>query len=949
MSKVLAEDGWLWRGRLKDGKPYSDWQDLPPLQAPPGVTALSGQVLDLAGRPLANVQLDLEDSAKNKKSKKVATDETGRFLLIEIEAGWQELVIDARRGRIRQAPVRSGEDHGIYEYGIDIKASKTTVLPFTIWLTKIDKANAVKLPSPLSTETIITSPKLPGLELRIPANAVIYDHEGKPVEEISLTQIPLDRTPFPLPPLVEVPIYFTAQPGGTYIKGPNGIGARIYYPNLGKKAAGTEFNFWHYSTREKWFYAGEKGWWVYGRGRVSADGSQIIPHPGVSVYELTGAMVGPPNLGPDEGPKPDCDGSCDGDPVDLFTGLFLRYDTDLVLSGLMPIKLDRTYRPRDSRSRAFGIGTNHAYDTFIVGDILPWTYAEIVLPDGGRVHYDRISPGTSFEDAVYEHTATPGRFYKSRISWVPSIVGWQLLFKDGTRWFFDEGSSATRPGQAGLLQIEDRYGNYLSITRDTAGNVTKILSSSGRWIEFTNDAVNNRISQAKDNINRTYSYDYDASGRLWKVTDPELGVTEYLYDTAHNMISVKNPRGFTVVTNEYDANNRVKKQTLANGGTYQFTYTLDGTGKVTQTDVTDPRGNITQTAFNSTGYTTTITRAVGKPEQQITTYNRLAGTNQNDNVIDALETSPGVFRKTSYTYDATGNVLTVTRLSGTANAVTTTYEYEPVFNQVSKIKDPLLHETNFTYDAFGNLQTVQDANANQTSYTYNAVGQPLTVTTPAGTTQFVYDFGDLVSVIDPLGNVTNRGLDAIGRLQSMTNPLALTTTYGYDQLNRLTGVTDPLTGQTQFGYDPNSNLSSVSDAKTPTGITAYTYDNMDRLGTRTDPLLKGESYIYDPSGNLTVFRDRKLQATTYAYDGLNRRTTATYADGSSTTYTYDKGNRLLQIADSIATEHRQNVRRLGPPQNRNYPAGNGNVRLRQGEPPDKNDGTWSVGRYLYLR
>ena len=36
------------------------------------------------------------------------------------------------------------------------------------------------------------------------------------------------------------------------------------------------------------------------------------------------------------------------------------------------------------------------------------------------------------------------------------------------------------------------------------------------------------------------------------------------------------------------------------------------------------------------------------------------------------------------------------------------------------------------------------------------------------------------------------------------------------------------------------------------------------------------------------------------YDALNRRTIATYADASNTVYTYDKGNRLLQINDSTA-------------------------------------------------
>jgi len=97
---------------------------------------------------------------------------------------------------------------------------------------------------------------------------------------------------------------------------------------------------------------------------------------------------------------------------------------------------------------------------------------------------------------------------------------------------------------------------------------------------------------------------------------------------------------------------------------------------------------------------------------------------------------------------------------------------------VATITDPLGagHTTTFFYDLFGNLEKIRDANNNETTYTYNASGQPLNVTPPppAGTTQFVYEFGDLVSVIDPLGNVTNRGLDVIGRLQNMTNPLGLT-------------------------------------------------------------------------------------------------------------------------------------------------------------------------------
>jgi hypothetical protein len=85
---VRAElDEFEWTGPLRDGKPYSRWQDLPPLTAPPGVTALSGQVLRLNGQPLADVTLQIGDQS-------ATTDHTGRFLLNGIASGPQELVMD---------------------------------------------------------------------------------------------------------------------------------------------------------------------------------------------------------------------------------------------------------------------------------------------------------------------------------------------------------------------------------------------------------------------------------------------------------------------------------------------------------------------------------------------------------------------------------------------------------------------------------------------------------------------------------------------------------------------------------------------------------------------------------------------------------------------------------------------------------------------------------------
>jgi hypothetical protein len=51
-------------------------------------------------------------------------------------------------------------------------------------------------------------PARTGLEVRIPAHAALRDENGRPVTEVSIAPIPLDRPPFPLPANVEVPPVF---------------------------------------------------------------------------------------------------------------------------------------------------------------------------------------------------------------------------------------------------------------------------------------------------------------------------------------------------------------------------------------------------------------------------------------------------------------------------------------------------------------------------------------------------------------------------------------------------------------------------------------------------------------------------------------------------------------------------------------------------------------------
>jgi YD repeat-containing protein len=418
-------------------------------------------------------------------------------------------------------------------------------------------------------------------------------------------------------------------------------------------------------------------------------------------------------------------------------------------------------------------------------------------PARWRLHPLRAdSPGTDIQTAVFEHTATPGPFYKSRITWRGLSAGWDLTLQDGTVYIMGD--------IAPLQAIRDRYGNAVTITRSGGhiGNITKITSPNGRWLTFSYDG-SDRVTQATDNIGRTVGYTYDASGRLWKVTDPANGVTEYTYDTSHRMLTLKDARGITYLTNHYDANGRVDLQTQADSTTYQFAYTLDGSGKVTQTDTTNPRGFVTRYTFNADGHHTSLVEAVGTALERTTTWTRDSGTNRITEIVGPLG------RHTTYDYDTNGHVTSVTRLAGTGDAVTTSYTYEPRFKLLTSVTDPLTHTTTFTRDSNGNVTTITDPLSHQTTFTYNGSGQPLTMTTAAGTTQLTYLGGDLVGTTDALGRTTTRFVDAAGRLLSTISPLGQMTRHEYDVLNAVTKTIDPLGGETTFTYDANRNLLNV--------------------------------------------------------------------------------------------------------------------------------------------
>jgi RHS repeat-associated protein len=892
----------------------SSYLKLPRLQAPAGETAISGQVLLQSGLPLQGVTLRVGSNSAQ-------SDATGRFLVVGVPPGHDVLVIDGRTANTNTVT------YGVFEVGVDVKNLQTNDLDYTNWMPVIDTSHAVTISVPTAQETVVTTPLIPGLEFHLPAGTTVTDIDGNPANQISITPIPASQPPFPLPKRVSVPLYFTIQPGGGVISVSNPDtpqGGWLVHPNSAQRKPGTRYHYWNYDPENK-------GWFVKGGGSVTAAGSTVVPDSGVVMDTLTGTSVTCAPI-PPVGPH-DCK-TKDGDPVDLGTGLFVYKKTDLYEPDVIPIVLTRVYRQGDPIARDFGIGTRHPYDIFVgSSDSANCSYMDLYLPDFTRIHYTRYSNGTACGAygtpiPIFVCNTCPGAWFGSTLYWTGGygpVAHWAIYRRDGLTFDFPAGATNASIQTLGLTGIHDPNNNYLSITRDQNSYITNITSPNGRFINFLYDS-NYNLTKATDGFGRTVQYSYDPSSRLTQVIDANGGVWQYSYDSNGDMITITDPRQITYLTNHYDANFRVDQQTQADLGTFKFNYITDPLNNVTETDVTDPRGNVRKVTFNSPpiyydGYSTggtlaSDTRAAGTSITQTTSYQYDPGTYLRTSSTDALG------RTTSFTYDPAGNLASITRLVGTPNQLTTGYGYQVEFakdvdtgtpsqtlTRLSSVTDPLGHNTQFEYDSYGNLLSTTDPLGNTTTYSNDLEGRVVSVTDPVGeTTKFVYDGPDLGQLTDPLGRTVtfSNGLSGPsgGRLLTFSDPLTHATGLQYNPFDQITSITDPLNGVTQLSYDANRNLASVTDGNQHP--TTYSYDSMDRRATRRDALSHQESYQYDGDGNLISYTDERGKVATFSYDGLNRLTFAGFGTQAGPTYestinlNYDNGNRLTNIVDSTS-------------------------------------------------
>lgn len=820
------------------------------------------------------------------------TDASGNFALTNLSGscvGSQMVTYDPST-----VTVPPGQYSGV-TLSYTLAAGQVNSPGIVIHLPRVDNAETVQVAQNSSSDQTFSFKSIPNLTITVYAGTTFSLADGTQPNPFLLrvVEIPYERLPDQMPPdPTQDPVYaMSIEPFNSSSNHP----IAINYPNRANNLPGT--------TMPLTYLNPTLGVMVnYGTGTVSADGTQIIPdsdaanpghHYGVSHFDWGVPLPPPPLPGPGPGPCDSCPcpaggGPNCGGPIDIASGVDIVRSTDLVLNNPRgSVRIERVYTTANpSKAGPFGNGSSHNfnYQLSLVGTGL----LQLLTPEGNQYSFPLQPNGT------YTNSTIPPM--QGAVISSGAAGTYNLRWKNGTVYQFN----LPAPGDliAFLSSITDANGNAITLTR-TPGHpfqISQITDPAGRALVLSYDSAD-RVTSITDPLDRTLQYIYNSQGALTSFIDAAGGVTKYEFNVFGYLTKITDPRGVVTEQNFYDSHNRVSQQTQADGGIIKLNYTLAnpavGTGPVIYTVVTDPLGNSTTYHFSTQGFLLDVTDALGQKR----IFTRAPGTNlllaMTGNGVCATCGDPRA-GDISFSYDANGNELTTTDALGH----TYSYTYEPVFNQLTSVTDPLGNVEKYAFDSNGNLASSTDANGNVTSYSHSSGGL-LTQTVDAlgDTRKYFYDtVGNLIQSVDALGNTGTASYDPVSRRVRITDARGIQTEFAYDNLDRVSSVANGQGNRSLYVYDAVGNLTSFTNERG--NRDTFTYDGLNRQLTRVTPLGKTESRTFDLGGNVTRFVDRRGQTSQFVYDNLNRLTAATYQDGASVSRKYDGFSRIANINDS---------------------------------------------------
>jgi YD repeat-containing protein len=216
--------------------------------------------------------------------------------------------------------------------------------------------------------------------------------------------------------------------------------------------------------------------------------------------------------------------------------------------------LRRTYNSGDTFVRRFGLATTHPGEWWLYGNgdhAVPW--GELILADGGRIRFERITPGRTEEGAVLRHDTTPTEFNGALLSWTGAL--WELRFPDGSFASFGP------PKVCYLQERRDPDGHRILYVRDSSNTLLR-MESEGQSISLEYDAQK-RIVRAYDTTGQEVSYAYDDHGRLVRAAGNNGIVRQYEYDERNNLVAIREPG--RIVQNWFDEAGRWSRQVMKAG------------------------------------------------------------------------------------------------------------------------------------------------------------------------------------------------------------------------------------------------------------------------------------------------------------------------------------------------------------------------------------------------
>ena len=294
--------------------------------------------------------------------------------------------------------------------------------------------------------------------------------------------------------------------------------------------------------------------------------------------------------------------------VDMATGLYIREDEDIAVPGTPALILRRTYLSNYRVSKQFGIGTTHNGEWYLVGDGDQFSWAALILADGSRVQFKRVSAGSSYANALYKNSEPNEGWTAALLGWTG--LSWTVRQRDGSTWRF-------RPCGAGsvcsVMDSRDADGHHIGYRRDRRGRLIKMESSAERWIALEYDD-RDRIVRAYSSNRDDVRYQYDGRGRLTRVSSENGTTRRYGYTEQDQMATVEDPE--IGITNTYDANGRCTQQVDRFPGreetlSFQFDYVVTGSRVVAATS-TESDGTWSRYSFNERRQTTSETWGVDR-------------------------------------------------------------------------------------------------------------------------------------------------------------------------------------------------------------------------------------------------------------------------------------------------------------------------------------------------